>query len=217
MFKLLLINAILSCVLLSSVARAGMNKWVDENGQIHYGDSVPSKYRAQEHSELSPQGITVRTTHARKTGDELDEEKKQNKLRLKLERERLIVERKKALRDRVLLDTFTTERDLEIARDARIEALDSQISLAETLIKHDLKKLEGIKKRIKSIRDSGREPPENLLKSEKSVSRQLENNYEYVEDKGNERTEILQTFEADVKRFRVLKKAKRDKAARRVE
>jgi len=117
----------------------------------------------------------------------------------------------------VLLDTFTTERDLEIARDARIEALDSQISLAETLIKHDLKKLEGIKKRIKSIRDSGREPPENLLKSEKSVSRQLENNYEYVEDKGNERTEILQTFEADVKRFRVLKKAKRDKAARRVE
>ncbi len=217
MFKLLLINAVLSCLLLSSVARAGLNKWVDEKGQVHYGDRVPPEYRSKEHSELNTQGVVVHTTHARKTSDELDEEKKQDQLRLKLERERLIVERKKSLRDRVLLDTFTTERDLEIARDARIEALDSQISLAETLISNDKKKLEGIKKRIKSIRDSGREPPENLLKSEKSVSRQLENNDEYVENKGNERTEILQTFEADVKRFRVLKKQRRDKAAKRAE
>jgi len=217
MFRWLLISGIMAGLLSSSLALAGVKKWVDEDGQVHYGDRVPSKYLINEHSELNEQGIVVHTTHAIKTGDALDEENRQKAISLKIERERMIVERKKELRDRVLLDTFTTEKDLVLARDARIEALDSQISLAETLIVNDEKKLKGIKERIKSIRDSSREPPQNLLKSERLVSHQLENNRTYIKDKGKERKDILQIFDEDVRRFRELKKAKLEKAAKRAE
>lgn len=61
----------------------------------------------------------------------------------------------------------------------------------------------------------GREAPENLYKDVTSVSKQIETNYEFIEDKMNERTEIIKTFKEDVKRFRELKKEKREAQAKK--
>lgn len=201
-------SGIIGYLLVSNFSYAGLNKWVDEKGQTHYGDRVPSKYLTKEHSILNDQGVTVRTNEALKTDEELSEEEKQRALKAKEDRQRIMKERTKALRDRVLLDTFTTEKDLILARDARIEAVNSQISLAETLIKHDEKKLEDVQLRIKSLEAAGRKPPENLHKEVISVGRQLENNYAYIEDQNNARAEILKTFDQDIKRFRELMKEK---------
>ncbi|HEX5636325.1 MAG TPA: hypothetical protein VFY78_04500, partial [Gammaproteobacteria bacterium] len=52
---------------------------------------------------------------------------------------------------------------------------------------------------------SGRKVPDNLFKQRDSVSRQLENNYKYVETKQEERKELNKKFEEDLKRFRELK------------
>jgi len=206
--KTLIINGTIGFLLMASNAQAAMKKWVDENGQVHYGDRVPAKYLKKEHSTLSEQGVTIRTSKTLKTEKELSEEEDRRLKKAADDKVRLIAARKKALRDRVLLDTFTTENDLIIARDARSESIDSQISLAETLIKSDEAKLEVVKKRISDIESSGREAPENLHKEVVSVSRALENHYAYVEDKTNERVMLLKTFDEDVKRFRELHKEK---------
>jgi len=205
--NLCLLSGLLGSLLFASNAHA-LKKWVDENGQVHYGDRVPAKYLSKEHSTLNDQGITVRTSKTLKTEEQLNLEEQQRALKAEEDKKRLIEQRKKALRDRVLLDTFTTEKDLSLARDARIEAVDSQISLAETLIKNDERKLEDVKKRINDIESSGRIAPENLHKEVTSVSRQLENNYAFIEDKNNERNEIMQSFNEDVARFRELMKEK---------
>lgn len=200
----------IATLLLSPCAYAGLNKWVDEKGQVHYGDRVPSKYLSKEHSLLNAQGVTVRTSEALKTEEEQSKDEKQRRLKAEEDKKQLIKARIQALRDRVLLDTFTKESDLSIARDARIEAIDSQISLAETLIKNDEKRLSIVKSRISSIESSGRKAPENLHKEVISVGRQLQNNFAFIEDKNNERNEIFETFKQDVKRFRQLKKEKRE-------
>lgn len=209
-FKKPLLNGIIVSFLLTPCAYAGLNKWVDEKGQIHYGDRVPSQYLRKEHSLLNEQGVTIRSTEALKTEEETTESQKKQKLDAAENKKRLIESRTKALRDRVLLDTFTTENDLIIARDARLDAIDSQISLTETLIKNDETKLSNIKGRIASIEDTGRIAPENLHKEIVSVGRQLENNYAFIEDKNNEREELVKTFVQDVKRFRQLQKEKRE-------
>ncbi len=209
-FKKKFLNVFFVSFLLTPYAYAGLNKWVDEKGQTHYGDRVPSKYLRKEHSLLNDQGVTLRTSKAMKTEKELSESQKKQKLKAVENKKRLIIARKKALRDRVLLDTFTTENDLVIARDARLDAIDSQISLAETLIKNDEKKLSSVKNRIASIEKAGRIAPKNLHHEIESVGRQLENNYAYTEDKKNERDELVKTFNQDVVRFRQLKKAKHD-------
>jgi len=205
-----LLSAIIVSLLLTPCTYAGLNKWVDEKGQVHYGDRVPSQYLRKEHSLLNEQGVTLRTSKAQKSEKELSEDQKKNKLKAAENKKRLIASRKKALRDRVLLDTFTTESDLTLARDARLDAIDSQISLAETLIKNDEIKLSNVKSRIESIQKSGRDAPENLHKEVISVGRQLENNYAFIEDKTNERTEILKAFKQDVIRFRQLHKEKQE-------
>jgi len=206
--KTIIISSTISLLLVASNAQAAMKKWVDENGQVHYGDRVPSKYLKKEHSTLSEQGVTIRTSKTLKTEKELSDEEEARAKKAAEDKINLIAARKKALRDRVLLDTFTTENDLVIARDARTESIDSQISLAETLIKSDEAKLKVVKQRISEIEASGRKAPENLHKEVVSVSRALENHYAYVEDKTNERVDLLKTFDEDVKRFRELHKEK---------
>ena len=141
-----------------------------------------------------------------KTEAELAREAELQKHKQAEERKRLIEVRKQALRDRVLTDTFSTENDLLIARDARVEAVDSQISLTETLIEHDQQRLSDVESRIQSIEASGREAPENLHKEVISLTRQLENNTRFIEDRRNERQKIRDSFDADIKRFRELMK-----------
>jgi len=213
-FKLLqiksLLNTVVACLLVPSSVSADLNKWKDEKGQVHYGDRVPSEYLRKEHSMLNEQGVVVHKSEAMKTDQELLDEEERLRIEKAVNMDKLIIARKQALRDRVLLDTFTTESDLTIARVARIEAIDSQISLAETLIKNDKKKLSMVKERIKSITKSGRAIPENVLKKELLVGRQIENNINYVNDKKIERAEILITFEHDLKRFRELKELRRN-------
>ena len=209
-FSALLLLSTLSVQLLTlPTAQAGLKKWVDEHGQVHYGDRVPSKYMTSDHSTLNEQGVVVRTKRY-KTEEEIAEEERIRAEKNEETRKRLIEERKQALRDRVLTDTFTTERDIKISHKARIEALDSQILLAETLIKHDEQRLTDAKERIKSIEARGREAPKNLHNDVTAISRQLEINFAYVEDRQNERKEINAQFERDIKRFRELMKEKHE-------
>ncbi|MCW9013431.1 MAG: DUF4124 domain-containing protein [Gammaproteobacteria bacterium] len=191
---------------------AALNKWVDDKGQVHYGDRVPAEYLKKERAVLNEQGVIVRETKAAKTKEELLAEKKEKAREMEIKRQKLIEEKKKALRDRVLLDTFTTEKDIMLARDARIDAVDSQINLSETLIKNDEQKLKDVKQRIESIEKSGRQVPENLHKEVTAVSRQLENHYQFVETKTEEREQILRGFEQDIKRFRELQKKRKEEA-----
>lgn len=207
-FKLILSSIILANLLITPYAHASMKKWVDEDGQVHYGDRVPFQYLRNEHSELNQQGVTINRSKKMKSERELSAEALQRRIQVIADKKRQLEERRAALRDRVLLDTFTVENDLMIARDARLDSVDSQISLAQTLIKNDNKKLADVKKRIKEIEASGRKAPENLHKEVNSVSKQLENNHAFTEDKKNERTYIIESFDKDVKRFRVLMAAK---------
>lgn len=197
-----------SVLCVSPLQAAGTKKWVDEQGQVHYGDRVPTEYLRGEHSVINDQGIEVRKNAAMKTEAERAREAELQKRKQAEQRKRLIEARKQALRDRVLTDTFTTENDLIIARDARVEAVDSQISLTKTLIAHDEQRLSDVKQRIKSIEDSGREAPQNLHKEVHSVSRQLENHYAFIEDRNNERENIIKSFDEDIKRFRELMQEK---------
>src|SRR5690625_4312597 len=50
----------LTMILLASTAQAqSVYRWVDDNGEIHYGDSVPTEYKDYGYVRLGPDG-TVR-------------------------------------------------------------------------------------------------------------------------------------------------------------
>ena len=206
---------ILSVVLVASSlsAQAKMYRWVDEEGQMHFGDEIPHEYLVREHDELNDSGAVIKHKKAAET----DEQKAKAK-RVEYERRKVaLIEKKKKQRDRVLLDTYTTKRDLIVARDSRLEAVDSQIQLADTIIIDSNKKVESMDQQVIDIKASNREVPLDLYqridneKEQVKVQSKVKKNYE------KRRDEIAIQFNDYIKRFEVLKaeqKAKREKFAR---
>ena len=204
-----------SAILLSSpfAAQAKMYKWVDENGQMHFGDKIPPKYMVKEHQELNEHGVVTKHKEAAKTPQQKAEER-----RLKKEQEKMAQEeKKKKQRDRVLLDTYTTERDLIVARDSRLEAVDSQINLAESIINDSNENIESLEKQIAQIKASNREVPEELYQRIEIEKRQVKVQSGVMKNHKKRRDEISEQFDDYIERFKVLKaeqKAKRERLAR---
>ena len=186
---------------------------MDDKGQMHFGDSIPPKYQRKAHYEMNDSGIVIERRAAQKTAEERREERM-------LVRERAMVlklKKEKRQRDRVLLDTYTTERDLILARDARLDAVRAQIQLAESIVRDSNKKIESLEVRVAEIKESNREVPTNVYRDIENHQQQIAL-YNVVKS-GHEkrRNTVSMQFNNYIERFRALKqeqKDRRDKLAR---
>ncbi|UCB55879.1 MAG: DUF4124 domain-containing protein [Thiotrichales bacterium] len=200
--------------LITANLQAGLYRWVDENGTVHYGDKVPAKYLKQEHDELNEHGTTVKKHDRAMTAEERAEKK-----RLEAERKRIENEKRaQALRDRVLTDTYTTERDLIAARDARLDAIDSQLQLSKDIIESSTQKVERTEKVIENIRASGKMVPEATYAKLEREKLQLATQQGVQQGHQIKREEVIVQFEGYIERFRELmaeKQKKREAYAKR--
>lgn len=180
---------------------ASIKKWVDENGQVHYGTSIPPQYVEGAHTELNNRGIAVKRTERAKTREEIAQEQELQRLRKEA---RLQAEQQRA-RDRVLLSMYRTEEDLVLIRDGKIAQIDSQIKLKQ-------KQIERLKIRLAkwqasaaaAERRGGKLNPkqqENL----DSTKRQIEAAYASILDKQSDRKRIEAHYAHDLARFRKLR------------
>lgn len=208
MNKVLVITAISLAIVVPQV-HASLYKWVDEKGQVHFGDSIPLKYREKEHTVLSDKGLRIKKQKALPTEEELVEER-----RLKAERkERDKKVKAQKQRDRVLLDTYTTERDLVAARDARIEAVDSQIQLSESIVADSKTNLEKSVALAASLKAQNKTVPPTLLAKIEREKRTLELNQKLAEGHIEKRAKVTEQFDGYIERFKELladKKRKRE-------
>lgn len=206
-----------------SGAQAGLYRWVDEYGDVHYGDKVPAKYLKQEHEELNEQGTLVKKHDRAMTKEEREEKKRQEAERVRVEQQK----REQALRDRVLTDTYTTERDLVAARDARLEAIDSQLQLSKDIIASSTKKVADTQKLIDNLKASNRVVPEATYAKLEREKLQLETQKGVQTGHQKKREEVIAQFDGYIERFRELmaekqrrreayerRKAERERAAR---
>lgn len=203
---------ILSATLLFSpfTAQAKLYKWVDEEGQMHFGDRIPPQYLVKEHQELNERGVVLKNRQAAKTVEEKAEEK-----RLEKERKRAALEEKKQKqRDRVLLDTYTTERDLVVARDSRIDAINAQILLADSIIADSNAKVETMEKQVTQIKASNRDIPSDLFKRIVNEKQQVEVQMTVKNNQMKRRDEISTQFNGYIERFNILKAEQKERRER---
>lgn len=201
-------------VLFVASAEAGLYRWVDENGAVHYGDKVPAKYLKQEHDELNEQGTTVKKHDRAMTSQEKADKERQEAERKRIENEL----RAQALRDRVLTDTYTTERDLVAARDARLDAIDSQLQLSKDIIESSSIKVEKTAAMIQRIKDSDKMVPEATYAKLEREKLQLATQKGVQQGHQIKREEVIEQFDGYIERFRELmaeKQQRREAYARR--
>jgi hypothetical protein len=193
----------LAVIILSSAfsVQAKMYKWVDEDGQIHFGDKIPPKYLVKAHDELNEHGVKTKHREAEKTAEE-----KARETRLKKERNKVaLAEKKQKQLDRVLFDTYTTERDLIIARDSRLDAYATQIKLSEAYINDTNKNIELMEKQVARIKASGREVPKDLYNRIASGKQQVASQTKIMKSHKKRSEKISAQFNGYIERFRDVK------------
>jgi len=185
----------------SFTVQAKMYKWVDEDGQMHFGDKIPQEYLVKEHDELNEHGVKTKHRKAEKTA----EEKAKERLLEQARKKAALAEKKQKQLDRVLLDTYSSERDLVVARDSRLDALATQIQLSEAFISDTNKKIESMEKRVTQIKAAGREVPVNLHNRLNSEKQQVAVQMEVMKNHKKRSEKISAQFNGYIERFRVVR------------
>jgi hypothetical protein len=116
------------CLLLPSLqAGADMYKWVDDKGVTHYGDRIPPEYVNQGNTQLNKRGVQVRKTEPALTSEQRraqQEEAERLKEGIKLAEEQ-------QRQDIALINTYSTEQEIDLARDRRAAQIEQIIVQAQ--------------------------------------------------------------------------------------
>ena len=202
----------LLCVLVTVPnAIAGSIKcWTNKEGIRECAYAVPPEYSQQRIDILNERGVKVGVKEAAKTKEQLEEEARLAKLK----QEELRRQEEQRLKDTILLNTFTTERDLKISYDDKIEAIEGLIEITSTGTRSLQKKLQASEKKAADFERAGKTAPEKVITQINNLKRQIKDNDIFIVKKQEEIKVLKLKYEADLKRFRELKSIKPTNSAK---
>jgi len=190
----------------SKQAGAGaLYKWIDENGQIRYSDRLPPNQARKKHQQLNSQGVVLSTKEAAKSDEELATEAEARRKLEEQEAKEAKLKEAQYKKDQVLLLTFSSEEELGLARDDRLDVLDSVIQLIN-------KSIAGTQQQLQQLQDSadeiylsqGKEVPGGLAQKIEHFTSKLESRYAQMESKIAEKDKINEQYALDLVRYREL-------------
>jgi hypothetical protein len=177
-------------------------KWVDENGQTHYGDSIPPEYSDLPKQVLNEHAVTVDHLEGRKTEEQLAAEQKARDLEMQKELQ---------LRaDKALLATYLSVDEIVMHRDRRIELFQAQSRVTELYLRNLDRRLTKLKREAARYRPYNEDPDAPLIsedlvadidETQSTIARHQKNLLKFEED---ERLMVAR-FEGDINRFKSLK------------
>lgn len=180
-----------------TLAQAGMYRWVDSNGRVQYSDTLPASYQKNGAAELNKQGQVIkRTTSA----VEREAEAKAKVEQAKLKR----VNDDQARLDRALTSTYTTEAEIDLARDRALAHHKLAIQGAEIRAKAVAANLRELQARADKISQAKRPVPLNLrTQLAQSEKESLELKQTVLKNE-EALIKVREKYEADKQRFKVL-------------
>jgi len=172
-------------------------KWVDNEGQVHYGNRVPPEYAKTERKVINEQGRTVKVYEAAKT----PEEKAAAEKAAKLEARKKALEEKQAIHDRSLLATYASEQDMQLAQEGRIASVEALLQLTNSRIESMKQRLHELTEEAATYERSGKQLPHTVETQINNLRTQITRNEDFIQEKEQELIEINEKFDADISRF----------------
>jgi len=176
-------------------------RWTDEQGVVHYGDSIPPQYAQKERAVLNSRGVEVRRLDAQKTPEQIAaaERIQQNVLRQKQH-------------DAFLMNTYTSVKDIEALRDLRLGQLRGQRVAAEQYVDSLHSRLSALQTRAKNFRPYSARPgaarmPDDVAEDLVRTLNDLRTQSNALTTKTEEETTLKSQFQADIERYRELRTA----------
>jgi hypothetical protein len=180
--------------------QAGLYRWADSAGNVHYTDTIPPEQVERARTEFSEGGVPVKRLPRAKTAEEVSQEKELERLRK--QRQRLIEKLQAA--DRVLLRTFRSEDDVMMARDGKIAAIDVMIQVTRNNIRRQNERLSNLRAQAANLERSGRPVPNHLKNGISKTEGSIRDARKTITDREAQKAEIQESFARDLQRFRQL-------------
>jgi len=184
-----------------AAAQTKIKCWTNHEGIRECGNVVPPEFAQGRFEEKSAGGVTLDTTDAARSIDDV----KAERLHKQQEAEAAEQAAAQAAKDRVLLDTFSSEDDMILARDGQIVHINSQVKITESHIEKLSKSLDVLIEEAADHERRGNAPPEKLVADIQSLRDQIEADEKFIEAKHAERDAIEEKFDQDIARLRTLK------------
>jgi hypothetical protein len=209
----LAILGIVSAVAVSSIASgaSGASKqktyrWVDKDGVVHFGDSVPPEYSSTSRQVLNEYGVPVGTQDGAKTPEQIAAEKAAAKKQDEERRKAILAAR----RDQVLLDTYLSVEEIEALRNRRLELIDTQIQVTEIYLQGLRDILRKLQEEAGSYKPYSTDP--NAAPLDEKLAKELATTMDSImlyeknlADTRQRRSDVTQQFANDISRFKELK------------
>src|SRR5215210_2192938 len=107
--------------------------WKDKSGKVvGCGDKVPPEFQSSATKELDKRGITRNTTESVEESNQR-RAREQEAARVKAEEDKKLTDMKR--QDNALLETYASEKEIDLKRDRDLSNLDSQMEQLNTAVK----------------------------------------------------------------------------------
>lgn len=178
-------------LLVLSQAEAGLYRWVDEHGEVHYSDVVPADVSREGHSQLNKQGMVVQTWPPPPTEEEIAAQKRRETL-AKL-RDAMTSQQKE--QDDYLLANYTDMSQLEAVFSTKLAMLErnsENMQERRSSLEERLDALKTQSERLDDI-DKRKELVSYIREAEKTLT-----TYDYaLQENQTERDRLRQRYEKD--------------------
>ena len=121
---------VIAFIALPMTAEAQSYRCVGKDGKKYYGQSVPPQCAGQPIEQLNEQGLVVKKVSAQATADERAKKEAEEVARKKRE----AVSKEEGRRDRALLATYSSEKDVDDARGRALAGNREQVADSEAKI-----------------------------------------------------------------------------------
>jgi hypothetical protein len=177
-------------------------KWVDEDGNVFYGDSVPPEYAERPKEVLNDQGVAVEALQGKKTPEQIEQERIETARREEVERQRRA--------DLALLATYLSVEEIQMHRDRRVELFQAQSRVTELYLRNLERRLENLRVEARNFKPYSDDPNAPMIEEDLATDLRLtketiarhERNLEKYQ---NDEKQIIERFDNDIARFKRLK------------
>ncbi len=185
-----------AAALVGTTLAAGTYKWTDEQGVVHYSDKAPPEMPTKGATVLDKQGRAVKKIDPPLTPEEqkakADEEARQRALAKARDDQ--------ARKDKALMQSYTSENEIDLARNRALSTIDTQIKSAQTYSTDLARRQKDLAKRKAGY--AGKPIPIELERESAGVDQELSRQTILIRQKQEEQTMVTAKYDAIKQRWR---------------
>ena len=181
-------------------AEAKLYKWVDDNGTTHYGEVIPPEYANKDRDSINKAGMLDKRPE--KVNPEAVRAKNEADQQKKLENQAAVEQQR---RDSALLNTYSNEHEIDMARDRSLVLVDARIESYKMLLISSQSTLDGLKKESDSRTKTGKKIPQSLLNDTTQTEARISRYKAELAKSVEELAAVKARFEGDKELYRKLK------------